>query len=194
ADDLVSLHHFEGGYCGISKVEDGLINVCYLVNYSSFKKYRSIIAHQQAVLYQNPHLKTIFETCVMHSEQPLSIGQISFQSKEKVKDHILMIGDTAGLIHPLCGNGMSMAIHSAKLAAELLTDHLKKGMLQRDEIELLYQKRWKETFSRRILTGRLISGMLENEKTSSLLLNGLATFPTLLKPLIRLTHGKPLMT
>jgi 2-polyprenyl-6-methoxyphenol hydroxylase-like FAD-dependent oxidoreductase len=25
-----------------------------------------------------------------------------------------MIGDTAGLIHPLCGNGMAMAIHSAK--------------------------------------------------------------------------------
>jgi hypothetical protein len=23
-----------------------------------------------------------------------------------------MIGDTAGLIHPLCGNGMAMAIHS----------------------------------------------------------------------------------
>jgi flavin-dependent dehydrogenase len=30
-----------------------------------------------------------------------------------------MIGDTAGLIHPLCGNGMAMAIHSAKLAAEI---------------------------------------------------------------------------
>jgi hypothetical protein len=26
-----------------------------------------------------------------------------------------MIGDTAGLIHPLCGNGMAMAIHSAKI-------------------------------------------------------------------------------
>jgi flavin-dependent dehydrogenase len=26
-----------------------------------------------------------------------------------------MIGDTAGLITPLCGNGMAMAIHGAKL-------------------------------------------------------------------------------
>ncbi|WP_317129550.1 NAD(P)/FAD-dependent oxidoreductase [Flavobacterium zepuense] len=31
-----------------------------------------------------------------------------------------MIGDTAGLIHPLCGNGMAMALHSAKIAAELV--------------------------------------------------------------------------
>jgi flavin-dependent dehydrogenase len=30
-------------------------------------------------------------------------------------EDMLMIGDTAGLIHPLCGNGMAMAIHSAKL-------------------------------------------------------------------------------
>jgi len=34
----------------------------------------------------------------------------------------LMIGDTAGLIHPLCGNGMAMAIHSAKIASELIGD------------------------------------------------------------------------
>jgi flavin-dependent dehydrogenase len=36
-----------------------------------------------------------------------------------------MIGDTAGLIHPLCGNGM-MAIHSAKLAAENTIHFLEK--------------------------------------------------------------------
>jgi 2-polyprenyl-6-methoxyphenol hydroxylase-like FAD-dependent oxidoreductase len=28
---------------------------------------------------------------------------------------MLMIGDTAGLIHPLCGNGMAMAIHAKLL-------------------------------------------------------------------------------
>jgi flavin-dependent dehydrogenase len=31
-----------------------------------------------------------------------------------------MIGDTAGLIHPLCGNGMAMAIHSAKIVSKLI--------------------------------------------------------------------------
>jgi flavin-dependent dehydrogenase len=40
---------------------------------------------------------------------------VSFEEKKNVEDHMLMIGDTAGLIHPLCGNGMAMAIHSAKL-------------------------------------------------------------------------------
>lgn len=28
-NDLVGLHNFEGGYCGISKVEDNAINICY---------------------------------------------------------------------------------------------------------------------------------------------------------------------
>ena len=31
-DDLIALHNFEGGYCGISNVEDGKTNLCYLTH------------------------------------------------------------------------------------------------------------------------------------------------------------------
>jgi len=74
------------------------------------------------VLYQNKYLKAIFEHSHRLFESPLSISQLAFGVKEAVLDHVLMIGDTAGLIHPLCGNGMGMAIHSAKICAELLAD------------------------------------------------------------------------
>jgi len=39
-DNMVGLHHFNGGYCGVSKVETNLINICYLGNYETFKKYK----------------------------------------------------------------------------------------------------------------------------------------------------------
>ena len=31
-NDVVGLHNFKGGYCGVSKVENDLVNICYLGN------------------------------------------------------------------------------------------------------------------------------------------------------------------
>ena len=98
-DDLVALHNFKGGYCGVSKVEDSLINVCYLANYETFKEYRNIETYQQEVLCKNPHLKNIFGTLKSAFPKPLTISQISFASKETVENGIFMCGDTAGMIH-----------------------------------------------------------------------------------------------
>ena len=41
-EDLVALHNFKGGYCGVSKVENNAINLCYITNILSFKKYKNI--------------------------------------------------------------------------------------------------------------------------------------------------------
>jgi len=122
SNDLVGLHNFEGGYCGVSKVENDVINICYLVSYESFKKYKSIEDFQNQIVVKNPHLKLIFDDSKMLFEAPLTISQISFDKKAAVENHILMIGDTAGLIHPLCCNGMAMAIHNAQIATELIID------------------------------------------------------------------------
>ncbi|MGK0307977.1 MAG: flavin-dependent dehydrogenase, partial [Urechidicola sp.] len=119
-EDVVALHNFEGGYCGVSKVEDDSINLCYITNFESFKKFKDIGEFQEKVVFRNSHLKTIFNNTVPVFEQPLTISQISFEDKKPVENHILMCGDTAALIHPLCGNGMSMAIRSAQIASVLI--------------------------------------------------------------------------
>ena len=37
-EDLVALHNFKGGYCGVSKVENDTINLCYITDFDSFKR------------------------------------------------------------------------------------------------------------------------------------------------------------
>jgi len=192
-DGLVALHNFEGGYCGVSKVENDLMNVCYLVDYKSFKKYKNIKDHQENVLYKNKELKRLFETSTMVSESALSISQISFEKKDRIANHVLMIGDAAGLIHPLCGNGMSMAIHSAKLASELAIQFLTKE-LTRAQMEQLYHQQWQQNFKKRLNMGRLLSRILLQPALSRILLRGLVMFPSLMNYIIRQTHGKPILT
>src|SRR5690606_39922995 len=117
--------------CGVSKVEDNLLNICYLVHYDSFKAFKDIDEHQKHVLYQNVFLKNIFENSDSQFQAPLSISQVSFRKKEKACNHMLMIGDSAGLIHPLCGNGMSMAMHSAKIARSRAISYLNNQIQSR---------------------------------------------------------------
>ena len=191
-DDLVALHNFEGGYCGVSQVENGNLNVCYISNYKSFQQYKNIESFQQEVLCRNPHLKTIFENAVPVFEKPLTISQISFSNKTTVEDHILMCGDAAGMIHPLCGNGMAMAIHSAKIVSELITEYFNSKIKSRQELETAYAKQWDATFKKRITTGRILQTFFGKENLARAVMYGLTHIPGILPAIIRQTHGKTL--
>lgn len=190
-DDVVGLHNFEGGYCGVSKIESDRINICYMTAYNSFKKFKNIEEFQRTTLYANPLLKSIFENAEMVFDQPLTISQISFETKTSVHEHVLMIGDTAGLIHPLCGNGMAMAIHSAKICAELADQYLKFA-ISRSKLEYLYQRAWFGHFKGRLQMGRFLSGIIRHRKLFGVLLSILTRLPWLLPVIIRRTHGKPI--
>jgi flavin-dependent dehydrogenase len=189
-DDLVALHNFRGGYCGVSKVENDAINICYLANFETFKKYKNIEEYQEKVLSQNPKLKAIFNqtTAVF---KPITISQISFEDKAPVENHILMVGDTAGLVHPLCGNGMAMAIHSAKIVSELVLEYF-SGEHSRKDLEKKYAIAWNSNFRKRMQTGRLLASLMRKEKLAALAMKMLALFPFLLPAIIKRTHGKSL--
>lgn len=190
-DDLVALHNFRGGYCGVSKVEDNTINVCYLADFESFKKHKDIDEYQQNVLSQNPNLKAIFDKSEP-AFKPITISQISFEEKLPVENHILMVGDSAGLIHPLCGNGMAMAIHSAKIASELIIEYLSGEIHSRKALERQYTVKWNEQFRRRMQTGRWLAALMQKEKTANFTMRLLTVFPFLLPIIIKQTHGKPI--
>ena len=192
-NDLVGLHNFNGGYCGVSKVENNAVNICYITNYETYKLYKNNEEFQKLVLSENQHLKILFEKSTLIFEKPLTIGQISFDKKETVENHILMVGDTAGLIHPLCGNGMAMAIHSAKIASELVINYYDSKIPSRVSLEKQYVKQWKFHFAKRLRTGRLIANLLQKSHIASILMRILVQFPFLLSIIIKKTHGKPIL-
>ena len=192
-NDYVGLYNFNGGYCGVSKIENNKINICYLADYKTFKKYKNIEEYQKAVLYQNPNLKRILQNVKLIYDKPLTISQISFEEKKVVENHILMIGDTAGLINPLCGNGMAMAIHSAKIVSELIEKFYSNEILSREELENKFIKEWNFNFKDRLKTGRLLAKLLQKPKLSEIFMQLLVTLPFLFSFIIKKTHGKPII-
>tara|TARA_R110001583_G_scaffold24316_3_gene88795 strand:- start:574 stop:1707 length:1134 start_codon:yes stop_codon:yes gene_type:complete len=191
-DNKVALHNFKGGYCGVSKVENNHINLCYITNYGAFKTYKDIEAFQEEVLFKNKALKAIFKNSQPQFEKPLTISQISFQTKSPVENHIIMCGDTAGMIHPLCGNGMGMAIRSAQLGSELIIDYLQGKIESRAALESEYTKQWKKTFNFRLKVGHAIAYLFRKDWLAPKLLMLLRCFPFLIPLIVKMTHGKPM--
>ena len=144
---------------------------------------------------KNPVIKRIFESAEFGENEPEVINEISFERKTTVENHILMCGDSAGLITPLCGNGMSMAIHAAKLLSELI---LNSGILTNREINLEnrlllesnYQKTWRSNFSRRLFVGRTIQKIFGNAELTEVSLRTIHFIPKLERMLINSTHGE----
>ena len=192
-DDLVALHNFQGGYCGISKVENDHINVCYLADYQSFKKIGNIDGFEEEVLFKNQHLKQLFKQLQPVFEHPLTISQISFLPKNPVEKHILMSGDAAGMIHPLCGNGMAMAIHSAKLLSELLEKYFAGSISTRRALEFEYSRQWNRQFRKRLMAGRVFQKVFKTKGLLEILISGLNLVPDMLPLFIRQTHGRPII-
>ncbi|TDU43423.1 flavin-dependent dehydrogenase [Gelidibacter sediminis] len=190
-EDVVALHNFEGGYCGVSKVEDNSLNLCYITNLEAFKKFKDIDEFQQQVVFKNTHLKTIFENSTPVFDTPLSISQISFDRKSPIEAHMLMCGDSAGMIHPLCGNGMSMAIRSAQIASELVLDYF-ENTISRSNLEIAYAKAWNQHFKNRLKVGHIVAKVFDHQHLSETALSALKKMPFLMPFIIKQTHGKPM--
>lgn len=188
--DLVALYNFQGGYCGVSKVEEGRINICYLANYETFKKYKSLESYEHEVVRQNPLLNEILDRSTMVFDRPLTISQISFADKEIVRDHVMMSGDSAGMIHPLCGNGMGMAIISAQLLATEIIAYFGSKHPDRTQLERSYTQQWQQHFRKRVLFGRAFNALFYRPQLFTAAISTLTLAPSLLPWFIRQTHGE----
>jgi len=188
--DTIALHNFKNGYCGISKIENNQYCLCYLTTAQNLKdNHNSIKKMEENILFKNPFLKKIFSECEFLSDEPVTISQISFDKKKQIEDHVLMLGDAAGMITPLCGNGMSMAFHSSKIAFENIDSFL-KGKISRKEMENNYTSQWKKQFGKRLRNGRIIQKFFGKETITNLFISSIKPFPFIVDRLIKSTHGK----
>jgi len=193
-DNLIRLDNFQGGYCGINKIEDDKFCLCYLSETANLKKYSGIPEMEEQVLYKNPYLKSLFKNAEFLFESPQVINEISFEKKTLAENHLLFCGDSAGMITPLCGNGMAIAIHSAKILSESIMRYAKKGFsINRIELENDYKFRWEKQFALRLKSGRLIQKLFGNTLISDLTVSTLDKFPGMTQILVKKTHGKALI-
>jgi flavin-dependent dehydrogenase len=145
---------------------------------------------EENILFENPHLQSLFTKAEFLFDKPETINEISFENKEPVYNHMLLAGDAAGMIAPLCGNGMAMAIRSAKILTETIKKYYGAQSFNRDLLEREYTTSWKKEFAWRLWIGRQLQNKLFGHPVTS---NFAVTLALYSKPvaqfIIKRTHG-----
>ncbi len=192
--DLIQLNNYKNGYCGISKVDGNRWCMCYLAHRNDLRQYGNLPELEQNVIRKNPFLNKVFEEAEFLLDKPEVINEISFEKKQPVEQHILMCGDTAGMIAPLCGNGMTMAIHSAKILSEKIIGFYQPHQFsagKRSMLEQAYTTAWNQNFAARLWSGRQMQKLFGRNTATDLTLKALNYLPKVADFLISKTHGQP---
>jgi menaquinone-9 beta-reductase len=156
----VDVHAFPGGYCGIAEVEGDRSNVCLLAREDAFRRAAGgppgdIAAFVAWMRRQNRYLDDWLAGATRISERWLTIAEVSFAAKAAVERDVLMAGDAAGLIAPLAGDGMAMALDAGRLAAHW-SDGFLRGDVTAGGLRRGYAAGWQRRYRSRLSLGRFL--------------------------------------
>lgn len=127
---------FEGGYAGLQSVEGGMANLCLLARAELFERAgRSWDGLLALLRERSPHLDARLDGAAALLDRPLTISQVpyGFVHRPAAGDPpgLYRLGDQMGVIPSFCGDGMAIALHSAKLAAMSRLGHEQAAVYHR---------------------------------------------------------------
>ncbi len=156
----IDLYSFDRGYLGVNDVEGGVTNICGLVHASRLSGHRGRWdAFVESIRGEEPRLDQLYAGFRPAQDEFLSSEPVIFRARRAVEQGVFMIGDASGVIDPLTGNGMAMAMQSALVAAPRILRVL-SGSADRDAIENDYAAAHSAMFRPRIRWSRAIAGLL----------------------------------
>ncbi|MEP6995127.1 MAG: NAD(P)/FAD-dependent oxidoreductase [Acidobacteriota bacterium] len=145
----VRLYAFPGGYCGLSRVEGGAVNLAGVVSERLRRRldpgWDAVVKHARS---ENPDLERDLSSLREGPIGFLGTGPVFFTAKPPAEGGMLMVGDAAGVIDPFSGEGQAAALSSGILAAEMLERAL-SGEIPLSGLPALYTAAWKRRFRRR---------------------------------------------
>lgn len=173
--DAVELYSFSEGYLGVNAVEGGLTNICGLVHANRLAGHRGKWnAFVETIREERPEIDQLFARHEPAQSSYLSSEPVIFRARSPVEQGVFMIGDAAGIIDPLTGNGMAMAMQSALVAASAVLRALEQPARRR-EIERSYARTHWKLFAGRIRWSRAIASVLSSPETLSWLVGTVGT-------------------
>lgn len=154
ADGHCEIYFYRGGYGGLSRVENGLSNLCFI---ASARDVRAC-GNQPERVMREVLMKNARAAQTLSHARPLSgwlaVALEGFGRRRLVPAHgLFSIGDAASFIDPFTGSGMLMALESGELAAQTITRHLaalRVGNASFEEAAAEYRASYQKIFGARL--------------------------------------------
>jgi len=184
----VHLYFFRGGYCGLSRVEGGIVNFAGVVSErelrrrgAGWEKFLAALVEEQAAL--RSHLAPLSPARAV-----LGTPTVFFERHAPTFGGILAIGDAAGIRDPFTGDGQASAIRNGVLAARILAPFL-AGSIATAELESSYRDAYAREFGARFTWDALFRRALFSGPVRRLLLP--VALPVIRAGIVRTRLGTP---
>ena len=118
------IYFFRGGYGGLSYVEDGLANFCFLVRAAVVREFNSDAQQiiENLVFGNKRAAETLARARPVRDWLAVSVD--GFGEKElNAAKNLFAVGDAGAFIDPFTGSGMLMALESAEILAEAIMEN-----------------------------------------------------------------------
>ncbi|MHB8418596.1 MAG: NAD(P)/FAD-dependent oxidoreductase [Myxococcales bacterium] len=132
------------GYAALFREADGDLNFCTYIIPGGRAKIEDLREHHERLLREHPQIsKAVGPRAQIQKMQgaPLRLGG----TRKTYYERLLVVGDAAGHIDPLTGEGIHTAIEGGYLAAVELSAALAAGDLSERRLRA-YERRWKRAF------------------------------------------------
>jgi flavin-dependent dehydrogenase len=160
--ERLELYFFRNGYGGVSTIERGLVNLCFITSEKSIKEAggKPDLVMERTIM-RNPAAREKLEPARVAGKW-LSAGPLSFGHRRLSSNGMIAVGDAAGMIDPFTGTGIQIALRGGEILAECIILSLLKGEEQHqarppravsdiaDRVRSLYETRYKAEFGRRM--------------------------------------------
>jgi len=119
------IYSYPGGYGGLSQVENGLSNLCFIAASKDVRECESDPGTvMRKLVAKNSRAAQTLADARPH-DQWLAVSLEGFGRNEPAPvDGLLTAGDSAAFIDPFTGSGMLMALEGGELAAHAILKHL----------------------------------------------------------------------
>jgi len=117
--NCMDLYLFPGGYGGLSLIENEIANFCFVVRRSRLRVAGGWPRLLALILSGNRHLNQLLDGAMPVWPRPLAISPIPYGYLIRESGGLWCVGDQAAVIPSFTGDGISIALHSAALAAQL---------------------------------------------------------------------------
>lgn len=169
----LEMHFGENQYVGLCRLPDGRTNVCGLFHCTEAQPrlhalWRSVLASAVST--------AALEKAAWDETSFCSVAALTLD--RDTPPNLFCIGDSAAMIPPLTGNGMSMAFESALVAAPFMTKYA-AGQLAWHECVQQHQQAWQNRFSSRLRWAAFLQRSMFQPAGQRLLLLGASIFSAL---------------
>lgn len=152
APGACEIYFYRGGYGGLSTIEKGLSNLCFIVNSQDVRASDSDATRlMREVVSENRRAAETLRDAELASDW-LAVSLESFgRHAPAPAAGLLAIGDAASFIDPFTGSGMLMALESGELAASAIAPRLaqlENGGLK--EVSENYHELYRARFNSRL--------------------------------------------